>query len=244
MQLTYTIFFVDEKNAIAQDFDDKFDEVKAVINGNIANDNIASDADIDAIKINGTAVTNADVDEANTASKIPKRDSNKNINANKITGADGSLDLDYSGVFLDAGANGNARLRSTNSFTATYIDADGGITLSPAYVAEVALLASLTRAGAGHLKLQVTADDKFEIINANAGGDIVIDAKVNNILNVDGNARLTADADVVTLGKPLILPSLASDPTSGVVDGMIYYNSTSNKIKVRANGAWETVTSA
>ncbi len=60
-----------------------------------------------------------------------------------------------------------------------------------------------------------------------------------------GSIRLngsTVDASVSQSG--LLLKSSASDPTIGVADGMVYYNSTSNKIKVRANGAWETVTSS
>lgn len=42
----------------------------------------------------------------------------------------------------------------------------------------------------------------------------------------------------------LILPTAASDPTVGIRDGSLYYNTATDKIKIRANSAWETVTSA
>jgi len=50
-------------------------------------------------------------------------------------------------------------------------------------------------------------------------------------LEVVGTARIT---NVLTLG------SLASDPTGS--NGMIYYNTTTNRFKVYQNGAWATIT--
>jgi hypothetical protein len=50
-------------------------------------------------------------------------------------------------------------------------------------------------------------------------------------LDVQGTARVS---NVLTLG------SLASDPTG--TNGMIYYNTTTNRFKVYQNGAWATVT--
>lgn len=49
-------------------------------------------------------------------------------------------------------------------------------------------------------------------------------------------------AGYIDLFEPLILRTLSSDPASPQ-QGMIYFNTTSNKIKVYSGSGWETVTS-
>jgi hypothetical protein len=67
------------------------------------------------------------------------------------------------------------------------------------------------------------------IIAGNASGDILLQAGGTS----SGNLRLRVKA----AGQVRFVP-LAAAPTVGVEDGDVYYNSTTNKLQVRAAGAW------
>lgn len=68
---------------------------------------------------------------------------------------------------------------------------------------------------------------------------------------LDLKRRLEALEKLVSLRKItvptdgwFIVESRASDPTDGVVNGRIYYNTTANRFKVFENGGWKTMTTA
>jgi hypothetical protein len=55
----------------------------------------------------------------------------------------------------------------------------------------------------------------------------------NVLLNTNGTDRV----NIKSAGQVRFVP-LTADPTVGVEDGDVYYNSTTNKLRVRAGGAW------
>jgi hypothetical protein len=87
--------------------------------------------------------------------------------------------------------------------------------------------------GSGFLSFQTNGGNRMRMF---ATGNLLIQnggtfTDAGYRLDVQGTARVS---NVLTLG------SLASDPTGA--NGMIYYNTTTNRFKVYQNGAWATVT--
>jgi hypothetical protein len=85
----------------------------------------------------------------------------------------------------------------------------------------------------GNIIFRTGATNKIQLFN---GGNVVIQnggtfTDAGFRLDVNGTARVQ---NVLTLG------SLSADPTGA--NGMIYYNTTTNRFKVYQNGAWATVT--
>lgn len=77
-------------------------------------------------------------------------------------------------------------------------------------------------------------------INAN---NALIEAALENTLSRDGTAPNQMSSDLDLNGNDLlnsggfVVPTATSDP-SFPSDGQIYYNTTSDKLRLRANGVW------
>jgi hypothetical protein len=62
-----------------------------------------------------------------------------------------------------------------------------------------------------------------------------------------GKQQLVSNLILTTTTKSIAFPSLTTAERDALVsppDGLVVYNETTNKLNVRANGAWEAVTSA
>lgn len=67
------------------------------------------------------------------------------------------------------------------------------------------------------------------------------DSEINGDLNVEGSIN----ADEVVATKPMILVNLTTaqrNALSGVVNGMMIYNTTEHEVQVRVDGTWEVLT--
>ena len=80
--------------------------------------------------------------------------------------------------------------------------------------------------------LSATSTAAFTIQKA-AGSDVVLKADTSNNKLIVGNA--TGSDTATTL---FVLDSAASDPTTGVTDGSMYYNTATNKFRCRQNGSF------
>lgn len=227
MLISYSTTFVDEANAEAVDFDGNFDTVKNVVNGNLEDENIKTGAAINPTKILGTALTTTDATEANTASKIVKRDSNKNINISKITGTDVNFDLSPSGD--------DAELIICND-KGLIVKSDDGYFFYPDYDGYAAKYMSLTYTVGGGLLL------------LGYGGYTQLKS-VDGTLFLGGNNttgfKLTDEEVKAEIPIELYQVATASIPAAAAGNkGYILYDSTLNKLKFSTGSAWETITSA
>lgn len=68
-----------------------FAAIENELNGNLTNDNFAADANIDPSKINGGAITNADLTLTGEAGKIPRLDQDSMIIVSGISFVVGTL---------------------------------------------------------------------------------------------------------------------------------------------------------
>ena len=62
----------------------------------------------------------------------------------------------------------------------------------------------------------------------------IADSNENLILEANGNGK-------IALNNPLLNNISISDPTDNLTDGMLYYNSASNVLRLRSGGAWITI---
>jgi len=122
MNIVYDFTFVNEKDALATQFDGNFNKVATVVNGNIEDANIKTGAAIQPAKILGTALVASDPSVAATANTIPKRDGNGDLTIKKLIGTSGTP-IELVGLGSDV-----VRIRPSNVSAANglIIDEDGG----------------------------------------------------------------------------------------------------------------------
>jgi hypothetical protein len=78
-----------------------------------------------------------------------------------------------------------------------------------------------------------TADSTNAFSIQKSAGDVLLQADTTNNHIIIGNATGTDTATTL-----LVLDSAASDPTTGVVNGAMYYNTATNKFRCRQGGAF------
>ena len=85
-----------------------------------------------------------------------------------------------------------------------------------------------------------------QFTDARGGGDEEL--RKGEILVPSLPSEIAGSVTISRIGVPteyagLILPSLAADPTSGgpIQDGMLYYDTTNDRFRVRIAGAWRTI---
>ncbi|MBE7493069.1 MAG: hypothetical protein HS108_15115 [Planctomycetes bacterium] len=132
----------------------------------------------------------------------------------------------------------------TGAVTATQFNGSGaGLTSIPAGQLTGALPAlngsALTNLNAGNLSSGTLPDARLTGTYSSALTFSNITSATVATLNVNGTQTTTgvqqfADA----AGDRFRVPRLASDPATGVADGMVYYNTTTNRMRVRRNGVW------
>lgn len=77
-------------------------------------------------------------------------------------------------------------------------------------------------------------------VQSNAGLQAVYGTEIVNIEAIADGVEPT----ILLQGAPVYLPVYAGDPSTVLADGMIWYDSTNNRFRVRAAGATRTVTIA
>jgi hypothetical protein len=128
-------------------------------------------------------------------------------------------------IYMDGTANnymaGNLSIGTTTSLTTLQVSGDISIALDKGY--------GFIRSGIFVPVLKkYTSDDSLEINNIN-----------NSYISIKSNN--TERVRVKSTGQMRFVP-LAADP-SGAEAGDVYYNSTTNKLKMYNGTAWETITS-
>jgi len=119
---------------------------------------------------------------------------------------------------------------STVGSDSVIINADNnGETFIPIYAntssAQSASLFKSTSSGTA-----IIASGGSSAIGISAGGTIGV--------NSSSDTGIALQASVLSTGVPLLITPLTSAPTTSVTDGSMYYNSTDDKLYLRANGAW------
>jgi hypothetical protein len=89
-------------------------------------------------------------------------------------------------------------------------------------------------AGTNFASSGMTSADNFEVGNNNGATQIF--ASGTNRVQLFNNAGATQTS--VCGGGQLLIATLAADPVADVENGQIYYNTSSNKFRGRAGGAW------
>ncbi len=75
------------------------------------------------------------------------------------------------------------------------------------------------------------------------GGIATPEVAVGDNLEPDASAALDVNSTTRGVGFPS-MTTTQRDAITAPRDGLVIYNSTTNKLNLRANGAWEVITSA
>ena len=163
----------------------------------------------DAVTINGGLITNSTTGFAG-ASKFKRATNNSTTNA-KASGAFESNYVDSNGALVapTAGAGAATGWLVNNGFLG-------------------ALICDLDT---------VAVDGSNNLDSANSKAKFEIRLYTNGANQQTGETVFTASHDSVKAGKPFENVSLSADP-SNPVNGWQYYNTTTHKLRLYANGAW------
>tara|TARA_R110002167_G_scaffold2255_1_gene11597 strand:- start:183 stop:1679 length:1497 start_codon:yes stop_codon:yes gene_type:complete len=135
--------------------------------------------------------------------------------------------------------NSTTNARASGAFESNYVDSNGALVAPTAGAgAATGWLVNNGFLGALICDLDTVAvDGNNNLDSANSKAKFEIRLYTDGANQQTGEVILTASHDAVIAGKPFENVSLSADPSSPV-NGWQYYNSTTHKLRLYANGAW------
>jgi hypothetical protein len=145
----------------------------------------------------------------------------------------------YGGLYLAANDSTaelqNYRASDNSGAALSYLNKARGTIASPTAVLSGDGLGSVIWRGYDGAAYAQAAIIRAEVDGTPGSGDMP--GRLLFLTSADGTSTPTERMRVKSAGQVRFVP-LAADPTVNVEDGDVYYNSATNKLRVRAGGAW------
>jgi hypothetical protein len=117
----------------------------------------------------------------------------------------------------------------------------GGITQASGSITQTGGSGSITSGSGGIIAEGVLNMGSHTITSTGPVTCGTLSTTNNGGITVDGTGVITSSTDALKFGKPLNIFSATVEPAVSLVDGQVYYNSTTDKLRLYASGAWADV---